>query len=754
MKLITEDDAAGKKLLIMVKERPLVKEVDFRGGTEVGLSTVKSRLEQNKLTIRQDAIYDPVAVRKVKELIVETCGEKGFWRPLIEVHLEPMGPTTSRLVFTIKEGGKVRIHQVRFRGNQAIPSPALARALTKTRKHGLFSRLTGHDLLVDKHLEADLLNVKKAYWRIGYKEVFVGAPTLEIKDFTSHRQSARNKLREGKGKSPKYDLRAFLTIPIQEGEVFFEGTFKVEGNDEVMKGKAGEAAYRMAIAEARQAHRPWLARFFAGKPALRDASERTSQVFDLDALDEGLEKVRGQYHDLGHIQFRADKVLAVRETDGLNRVDVTLKVQEGELYTVRRIAFEGNTTSKDKVLRRALLLKESEPFRVGLLRDSFTSLGQLGFFKVNPDETKVDLVVDRPQVDLTLKGEEAGVNEVTFQSGYGSSNGLYLGGSFSTRNLGGGGETLSVAANAGKYERMAAISFVEPYIFDRPFSFTATLSDSVKNFSLYQVGHADSFREATRGLSLSLGTRLATFIPGPSWAFFTTYQAGYTFQIHRLQGEGSSYFARPGNHLASFVNQTLTYSTVNHPFKPTRGLRLAAGFDYGGWQFGGDTPFHRTTLGFTQWQPLSDRQVLGLNASYGYVRNLTDRRLAYWDLFRLGGENSIRGYQFGQIGTTAWDDNGKIIFPGGNKQFSISAEYQFKVAEPFRVVLFHDAGNAWAEGVKSFSEPLRRSIGVELRLFIPISPAPLRFIWSKKLNPYPSDPEGRYNFQFAFGTAF
>ena len=110
---------------------------------------------------------------------------------------------------------------------------------------------------------------------------------------------------------------------------------------------------------------------------------------------------------------------------------------------------------------------------------------------------------------------------------------------------------------------------------------------------------------------------------------------------------------------------------------------------------------------------------------------------------------------------------------GGNKQFVANAEYQFKIADQFRLVFFYDAGNAWSSGTKIFSRnvvtyksqvdqqtysyvnpTLVRSTGVEFRFFLPISPAPLRLIWSRKLNPYPFDTDSKSDFQFSIGTTF
>ena len=163
IKLELEDAKSGKKLVIRVKERPLIKEIDYRGGTEVGLTNLKDKVKEKKLTINPDTVYDPESARKIKNLVVEQAGEKGFRNPVVDITLEPMGPGIARLVFDIKEGGKAKIYKVAFRGNKVFSSAHLRGVMKKTRKHWSFSWLTTHDLLVDKNLEEDLENLKKAY---------------------------------------------------------------------------------------------------------------------------------------------------------------------------------------------------------------------------------------------------------------------------------------------------------------------------------------------------------------------------------------------------------------------------------------------------------------------------------------------------------------------------------------------------------------------------------------------------------------
>jgi len=773
IKFETEDLPEGKKLIIRVVERPIIKEVDYRGGSEVGLSGLKDKIKEKKLIINPDSVYDPEATRKVKSLIVEEVGEKGYRNPVIDVSLEPMAPGVSRLVFDIKEGGKVKIYKVSFRGNKLFSSSKLRSIMKKSRQHWMFSWITGHDKLVDKILDEDIQEIKKAYWRLGYKDVFVGQPTIDIVDKTSPRQLNKNKQKVDQGKSPKYDLRASLVVPILEGERFYEGDLKFEGNDKVMAGKQGETYMRWKIAEARRDGNSPISKFLNIMPDAKPLAPGKLRAFDLDSLTQGLSKIKEDYSNMGYVAFHADKTLTVRQDGDVKKVDVAVKIQEGEIYTIRKINFEGNDTTKDKVLRRALLVKEGDPFRMEVFKDSFTSMGQLGFFDVKGEDPKIEPVDDKPMVDITIKGQEAGVNELMFNGGFGSVYGFTLGMTFSTHNLGGGGETLALAYQGGQYQKSMSISYTEPYIKDLPYSFSVSVGNSTTDYDSSKVGLYYAYKQTSKNLGLSLGTRLSTFMDVPrDWAFFTSMSTGYSFRVIDIKGAQSPIYKDLNNQLTSSINWAISYSTVNHPFKPSNGTKMSFGLEYGGWQFGTDKAFYRASWDFTKWANISDRHIFGVNLSYGYMRNLSNDDYAAYDLYRPGGENSIRGYRYGYIGSTVTNSTGTPLAIGGNKQFIANFEYHLKIAEQFRTVLFYDAGNAWGPGTRVFSRnptsyyneagqslnyknaTLMRSMGVEIRFFLPISPAPMRMIWSRKLNPYPWDTEGKTDFQFSIGTTF
>ncbi|HXC17757.1 MAG TPA: BamA/TamA family outer membrane protein, partial [Holophagaceae bacterium] len=644
----------------------------------------------------------------------------------------------------------------------------LRKAMKKTRRHWMFSWLTNHDLLIQKNLDEDLEKVKKAYWRKGYKDAFVGEPTIEVKDFTTEKQKAKNLQRIAQGKSPKYDLRASMTVPVIEGDQFFEGHFAVEGN-KLYTTQLFQAKY----AEQKRDNHSFLAQAFGIKPSLEEPKKPTP--FDMDALDQGIDKVKDAYSDRGYILFHAEKQFTTREVDGRKYVDTTLKVVEGEPHTIRRIEFEGNTTTKDKVLRRSVLLREGGLFSAALFKDSMLRLSQLGYFDVKDQDPKVDLVPDKPQVDVTIKGVEAGVNEVLFQGGYGQLFGFSIGASFSTRNLGGGGETLSLSYTTGKFQKNLSVSYTEPFVLDLPYSLTTSFSNGSVDYDASRVGAANAYSQFTRSVGIGGGAYLSNWFRNQQWANFTTVNLGYAFRLIRIEGGRNYYFRDINSQVTSSVTAGITYNTVDQPFKPSRGLSASFSFEYGGWQFGGDRPYLRATWDVAKYVTLAERNTFAFHVNYGYLRNLSDQPLLPFQLYRPGGENSIRGYQYGQVGSVLFDNQGNPVVVGGNKQFIANFEYQFKIADQFRTVLFYDAGNAWGPGTPvfdhspisytlnngqttqtiSYRDPaLLRSFGVELRFFLPISPAPLRLIWSRKVNPYPFDTNSQNDFQFSVGTTF
>ena len=145
----------------------------------------------------------------------------------------------------------------------------------------------------------------------------------------------------------------------------------------------------------------------------------------------------------------------IEPVPGTDKIDLTLNFDEGKQFFVRRIDFSGNTTTRDKVIRRELLIDEGDVYNTRLWELSILRLNQLGYFDALKAEDAADVKRDTKTntVDLTLKVKERGKNSIQLNGGVSGISGSFLGFGYSTNNLVGLGETLSLQATLGTVQR-------------------------------------------------------------------------------------------------------------------------------------------------------------------------------------------------------------------------------------------------------------------------------------------------------------
>jgi outer membrane protein insertion porin family len=159
---------------------------------------------------------------------------------------------------------------------------------------------------------------------------------------------------------------------------------------------------------------------------------------------------------------------------------------------------------------------------------------------------------------------------------------------------------------------------------------------------------------------------------------------------------------------------------------------------------------------------------VAVNFEGGLLRPYNGVPLPIFERYRIGGDRSVRGFKYGAIfpideeNKAYFDQNGALL--GGDRFLVFNAEYVYQLAGPLKVALFFDAGNAWIEGQSIEILKMRASTGLEVRIFLPIFQAPLRFIYGINLDPktildqtgrpLPNGQESRTDFQFSIGTTF
>jgi outer membrane protein insertion porin family len=221
---------------------------------------------------------------------------------------------------------------------------------------------------------------------------------------------------------------------------------------------------------------------------------------------------------------------------------------------------------------------------------------------------------------------------------------------------------------------------------------------------------------------------------------------------------GSTVTAKYRIHNSS-LRPAWVFDSRDNPFEPTRGQKISVALEYAGGPLGGDNDFLRPEVGYSIFAPVSNyptKMLVAFNAEGGLIHPTNNQPINVLERFFLGGENSIRGHRYRSIflrdknGQPLRDVNAVIL--GGNSYAQFNLEYHFVLGGPFRVLLFADAGNVFGEGQNFNVSNLRKTAGVELRVFLPVFGAPLRFIYAKNLDPKPQD--SFESFQFSIGTSF
>ncbi len=700
------DGQTGRIITFVIRELPLITEVDFRGNKKVTKSSITDKIEEEHLSIPEETPLDYRKINAIRTLIRELLLDRGLRYGTVDYKLEYLDSGAARVVFNISEGSKVRIREIDFTGNNIFTDKRLRKTMRKTKENWFLSWVTSDSIYKEERFEEDVERLKKRYWKKGHKDIFIGEPLLEITDHTSEKQKRKNARRAAKNRPIKEDIRLKLTIPVYEGRPYYLGDFAIEGNT-VLKTEVYELFFPL----------------------------KEGDVYDLGKINEWIEDFEKTHNNLGYINYSVEQDFSIRDD---NIVDVSFSIKENDQIYVHRIGFSGNITTRDKVLRREILLREGDVFRLNHFRNSLLRVNQLAFFDVSRDEPDVKFLPGENKVNVTVKGQEAGVNELNFGLGFSEFRGSSGFLSFSTLNFLGKGEKLKAQVQLGSITDTFDITFTEPWLFDKPRGLTTRIFNTRTNFS------TAGFDLESTGFQLGLSFR-------PT--IFTSYAVSYNFSEDRFPVITSPAFKPVDDLLTSSIIQTIAYNTTDHPFFPTRGRKASLTFDVASWQAGGDNFFYKVQLKGTQYFQSVKDTFFAINLNGAILNTLEGQRPTQSQLFFLGGEESIRGYRRRSLGPSILDTTGNPIATLGDKLFQANFEYIIPVSDQLRFVLFYDAGMIFGVDEDWFETDLARSTGVEMRFSLPIFQAPLRLIYAFKLDENALNDKGAEP-RFSIGTTF
>jgi outer membrane protein insertion porin family len=654
-------------LVITVKERLRIASIAFTGNKK----RESGELER-KLFLHTGDPYSPAQVQTQIDTLLQYYHDEGYARAAIAAKTDTSAHGLA-LTFDVSEGERVRITAIRFEGVSQVAESRLRKAL-ETKKKGFF----GGGEIKDESFSKDIDKLTGFFRDNGYRDAKVTGTKLEP------------------GLTPK---QVTLVITVDQGQRYSMGDVKWSGNtvvpDAVLQGLT---------------------------------HLQREQIYNASSIQKTIADAYGEYAERGYLYLQIEPH---EEVNANRHVDVTFFVSEGQPSHIRYVNISGNKGTREKVIRREVSVHEGDRFRRSALMRTQGDLMRLGFF----ENVDIDFQpAESTDVDITLKVHEKAVGTASAGAAYAGSTGLTGFIDIGHNNVLGNGQQVALHLERGSRRSDYSLSFTEPWFHDTP---------TLLGYSVFNTQQAyDLYTQKQVGASVRIGRPIR-------WPDFSRVSFGYQIENVTILGDtlvGSTNPALQGQTvgvpvLTISANADLQRNTTDNPFYPTKGTRLVWTNMFAGGIFGGSVNYHLHRVeGRWYTRSILRHVVTMMRGRFGFVDEYADQNLQMppYVRLRLGGGSTLdplRGYDDYQVVPeenikdtyTTSVVNGDTIttrtrvrYPGGRFATTYTLEEQFAIVNPLHGVIFGDAGNVWNYSRQYQPFVLRKSLGVGLRLEIPI----------------------------------
>jgi outer membrane protein insertion porin family len=678
IRIEAEDSPSGKTIIFRVKEKPTIRAIRFKGNT-----ILEDEEISENLTLKVGSILNVFKVQSDIKRIEEIYKDKNYHNVKISYNVKERGPNQAELELEIEEGRKVRIKTIKFAGNSAYTDKELKKTM-KTSEKGFFSWVTSSGELNRTDLEQDVGRLTAFYHNNGYIQARVGEPQVEFKDSW-----------------------IYISIKIDEGPQFKVGDVKIAGD--------------LVLAEENL-----LRRLKISKETYYNRQVIRNDVLTLSDL----------YSDEGYAY--AEITPRIDEDFDALAVNITYDIRKGDLVYFEKIIIGGNTRTRDKVIRREMKVYEQELYSGRRLKRGIQNLYRLDFFEDIKVNTSKGSAADKMILNIDVAEKSTG--SFSMGGGYSGSEGAFLQGSISQKNLFGRAQILELNAQIGGRSNQYTLRFTEPWLFDIPLSAGFDLYNWEKDY--------DSYDKDSQGGGISLSYPVYDFTRAAlSYSFdiadITNLDADAPDDIRDLEGEN----------LESSLTAVLRYDSRNRTFNPSGGQKHVLSGQYSGGLLGGDIAYTKI-VGETGWYfPLFKELVGFLHAKSGFVFEQSGGKLPDYAKFYLGGINSLRGFDFRDISLTGVNEEGVVTKEGGYKFIQFNVEMTYPLVKEAGVVgvVFFDTGNVFDKDESLDIFDLRKSAGAGFRWNSPVGPIRLEYGYILDVKES-EDKSGQW--EFSMGGAF
>ncbi len=686
-------------LVIRVSERPSIAEVNFEGNDDIEDEALQQALDDVGMT--KGRIFNQHKLEKLELELQQVYYSLGKYAARIEAEWRELDEDRIAIDIKISEGVSARIKSINITGNHRFSEEELLKNFElEPSSKGWFP----NDEYSSSKLTADLEALKSFYLDRGYIQFEVSSQQVTI--------------------SPdRKDIN--LTINIREGEPFTLSEVSLGG--------------KMVVDESE------LRALF---------TFREGDTFSRKNINQVITAIKKRLGEEGYAFADVRVVTGVDEQ--ASTVALQFLVVPGNRMRVRYINFAGNDKTRDIVLRREMRQLEGEMYQRSKVDRSRVRLQRLNYLgTVNVSLQRVPDSDD--QVDILVTVTERFSGNLQVGIGYSQVQGVILNLGFAHENLFGTGKTVQFTFDNSSASERYAFRYENPYYtadgVSRGFNMSVTETDASEN-------NISNFLIDRIKLSIDYGIPLSEFntlrlelgvLQNNLESTSASADEVFDFLVDNVEDFDESTPRSEideGKFNSAFGAVSFAKDTRNRRIFASSGALNRIGLEL----HGGDLNFYQARYRHQSAFALSETFTLSLEGRIGYGEGYDDTKdLPIFEKFTAGGVRSVRGYEFNSLGPL--DSEGDPF--GGNLQVITTAELLFPVealgsSETFRLGLYFDAGNVFADTDSFESSELRQSVGLSAKWFSVIGP--IEFSYAVPLNDEPGDDTR--NFQFALGAQF
>lgn len=613
-------------LVIAIQENPVINRIVLEGNKKLKNDKIEPEI---RLAPRQ--IFTRDAVRADVNRIIELYKREGRFAAVVEPKIVELDQNRVDLIFEISEGAKSKIRSINIIGNEEFSDGKLIKQMYSREAGGILGFLKSNDSYDADRLAADQQKLRAFYLTEGYADFRVVSALAEL---TPDREDF------------------VITYVVEEGP-----------------------RYKFGSVEADSALRD-----FADEQVMRAVNIEPGEWFNADKVEDNVNNLNNIAGLLGYAFADIQPSYFRNAEDRV--IDLTFKVAETPRVYIDRVDINGNTVTRDQVIRREFRLAEGDAFNVSQIRRSEDRIKSLGFFQEELEIKQTPVGDDR--VALTLDVEEKATGELQLSAGYSSIERIVFSGSITQRNFMGKAQQLSLGLNWSRYSRSVQVGFVEPYFLGRQILLGGDIYRRDYNSFNYIGGERnETYSQLSTGGGIRLGFPVTEFLSFGTRYSLVQDDISLSEEIYYTDPDGNgpldaecdplkagTYLCNElGKRITSSIGYSIAFNNTDG-IRPTRGHALSLSQDFAG--LGGDVKYLRTIVNGAKYFRLPADFILSFQLQGGYIHSFQDPKSEGLDPIRLTdrffGPN-FRGFDIRGIGPrvrrTPYNAAGELVEESG-----------------------------------------------------------------------------------------